>query len=236
MMHIAICDDDVTCIAYIQKMLSSVMTEPYRLIQFESGEKLDFYIDDTPKINIQLIFLDINLISQNGIELAAKLRHHVPDIKVIFISGNPHYCQDIFVVNPTCFLLKPIQKEKLISALDLARSIPSTIIGPAIAVQVNHKILKIPESDILYVESKLRKVSFVTKNETFDAYGQLGNVHKMLSTHFVRCHSSYIVNLNAIESIRNQSIHLHTGRVLSISKSHYKETKEAFVRYLGGLL
>lgn len=237
MIHIGICDDDRISISNINSMLQNDMKEEYAVTAFSSGEELEAYLQNKGCSEFHILFLDINLITQNGIRLAEKMKLQFPGVKIIFISGNVLYCQDIFGVHPTSFLLKPIQEDKLQAALELALS-EIHLCGEqrVIALQAKNQIRKIPEADILYIESKLRKICFVTKTENIFVYGKLSEIIEPLSDRFLRCHNSYVVNLDAVEALEKNKLLLVDDRTINVSQAYYKKVKEAFVNYLGGLL
>lgn len=236
MIHIGICDDDRMSIANISEMLKNMVGSDYQITEFTKGEDLEAYLDELESDVFHILFLDINLITQNGISLAEKIKTKFPAIKIIFISGNILYCQDVFGVQPTGFLIKPIQQNKLKAALDLAMINDVADECEMVAVHIKNKIRKIPASEILYIESKLRKICFITKKENIVVYGKLSDIMQELSPKFLRCHTSYIVNLDAVVALEKNKLLLSGNRSINVSQTYYKKTKEAFVNYLGGLL
>lgn len=236
MIHIGICDDDKMSIANISAMLKDMLHDEYELFGFISGEDLEAYLDVKEHSAFQILFLDINLITQDGIRLAEKIKMKFPEIKVIFISGNILYCQDVFGVQPTGFLVKPIRQNKLQAALDLAMAKEAADECEMVVVQIKNKIRKIPASEILYIESKLRKICFITKRENIMVYGKLSDIMQELSPKFLRCHNSYIVNLDAVKSLEKNKLYLEDNSTVNVSQPYQKKVKEAFVNYLGDLL
>lgn len=68
---------------------------------------------EIPKINPDIVFLDIQMPEITGIELARELLKHNEDITMVFTTGYSEYALEAFEVNAIDYLLKPITKEKL---------------------------------------------------------------------------------------------------------------------------
>ena len=51
-----------------------------------------------------------------------------------------------------------------------------------------------------------------------------------LGREFVRCHNSYIVNMNRVDGIKAQGLQLSEGIDISISRQHRTEIKELYMR------
>ena len=60
-----------------------------------------------------IVFLDICLKGQNGLETAARLRRANPEILIIFVSTEKEYALDAYSVHPFDFLVKPFTRERL---------------------------------------------------------------------------------------------------------------------------
>ena len=61
--------------------------------------------------------LDIDMPGMNGLELAKEIRAKWPQMQIIFLTGYSQYALDAYDVHPSCYLLKPVKKEKLASEL-----------------------------------------------------------------------------------------------------------------------
>lgn len=49
----------------------------------------------------------------------------------------------------------------------------------------------------------------------------------------VRCHKSYIINLNYVENIKSNAAILDSQEEVPISKYRYKDIKERFLKFIG---
>lgn len=66
---------------------------------------------------VDVAFLDIQMGSMTGLELAVQLKKLQPDIHIIFVTGYREYAVQAFKMHATGYLLKPIIEEDLIREL-----------------------------------------------------------------------------------------------------------------------
>ena len=89
-------------------------------------------------------------------------------------------------------------------------------------------------SNIQCVESNLRKVIFtLSENREIQIVGKLTDYEKFLIPYgFCRCHKSYIVNIEHIDSIDGESFHLTGGKTVKISRAYLQSAKKAYFDYV----
>jgi two-component SAPR family response regulator len=68
--------------------------------------------------NVDVAFLDVEMIGMNGVELAERLKLYHPDINIIFSTGYGHYRDAAFELHASGYLTKPITPEKVRKELD----------------------------------------------------------------------------------------------------------------------
>lgn len=65
------------------------------------------------KSGAQVAFLDIEMGSMTGLELAERLKRLLPDIRIVFVTGHQEYAVQAFQLHATGYLLKPISAQAL---------------------------------------------------------------------------------------------------------------------------
>jgi len=168
MFKIAICDDVPSVCsdlkAMITDMKNNLIIEEIIIDTFYSGEAL---IDNIKEENLyDLIFLDIELGKINGVEVGHIIRKQMEDYvtKIIYISSKDIYDRQLFDVQPLHFLKKPIDSKKVFDDIQLAMKI-SEKENRNFEFKSFRNTIKVPYRDILYFESRGRKVFLVgTKN------------------------------------------------------------------------
>ncbi len=198
---------------------------------FYDGKELLNYIEN--KHYFDLIFLDIELKSTTGIEVGTNIRNKLDDYisKIVFISSKSGYERQLFDVQPFNFMDKPIDKDKLVKCIHLALKLLDKE-KKIFKYKVGHEFKQIAIQDILYFESKLRKVKITTLNGTDEFYGTLENIKTQLPNSFVTTHVSYVVNYNYIEKISAETILMINGVTIPISKRNLKDIHQLQIQFI----
>lgn len=230
--RIAICDDDPMALEWLRRTTQQALSPKYS-IQISSVNSAQALL--ALKEALQIVVLDIQLPQSNGIELARALMAQNPDCSVIFVSGYVNYVSEVYQVPHLGMVLKNQAQVQLPKFLLRAASTAAQAAGQAIVVHGAGKNHKIPLAELCYMERRghythihLRSGGEVLTKE------KLSELHERIgSTHFCRCHISYLINLHEVRSIGEQAFELHSGSVIPISRSHSRAAREAFFQYLG---
>lgn len=162
---------------------------------------------------VDLIFLDIEMPSVSGMALARQLP---PDVLVIFTTAYPQYALDGYTVNALDYLLKPISKTRLETAIAKAlkqfglmrRGVASAITSEDfLMVKANRKLHKVPFQSIRFVEGLKDYVVLHCENQKLITSMNLKTIHeKMPQERFLRVSKSYVVNAEHIAAHNAQYI------------------------------
>ena len=117
-MKIAICDDDLV----LNRKLHQFIFETYhdidlRIDEYRSGEEFLQKIS-TSKLTYDLLLLDIEMDRVNGITVAKELKQLSPKTFVVFITSHDEFATVGYEVSAFRYLIKPINKNKLIEAIE----------------------------------------------------------------------------------------------------------------------
>lgn len=122
MINIAICDDDIDEIKIISTFVSKNIKElniSFKITVFNEGQDLIEHISSA-KENFDIIFLDIYMKASQGIDIARKIREFDEECKIIFITSSREHAIDSYEVRAVYYILKPIDEEKLSTAIKIA--------------------------------------------------------------------------------------------------------------------
>lgn len=189
------------------------------------------YIYDTS--NIDIAILNIGLDNNKTMDLAKILYLEHPFTKIIFIGESTLYIEKIFEVSPLYFLLKPLDIKKLWLALNKAIKAINNTNSDQMILSIRGAIYSIRKNLIEYIESNKRILTIYKPNKTFRLYGKMDDIEPKLGNNFIRCHQSFIVNMEKIKSIEKLEISLHSGKKIPISKSRYSNVKYILFNYFG---
>lgn len=232
MYRIGICDDDVKIAEWLERMI----TERYEteICRFTVKEIVDEIGTGKEKEFPDILILDIVLGNQNGIAIAKKIQRMNARVQIIFITGYIDYVSDVFEAQPAYLLLKPIQKEKLYAAVEKALTELKEINRQVLELTMREKVLRIPYSEILYVESDGRYLFIHQILQTDRVTMKLSELLPLLPECFLRCHQSYVINMEQIKKFSGKTVELQNGVVLPVSRSRYQKVKEIMLHYFEG--
>lgn len=154
---------------------------------------------------------------------------------IIITTAYHQYTIEGFTLNVTDYLLKPIEFERFIAAVNkvkLAINISlernkKAINKDYIFVSIQKKKVKILFSDILYIESQKEYIKIVTLQKVYVTKIGTREIEALLPNHlFQRIHRSFIVAISKITSYTAEIIEVN-GVTLPIGRG-YKD----FIKYL----
>ena len=70
------------------------------------------------KATYDVLFLDVELGSESGIQLAQTINERMPQAQIVFVTANITNAVDVGEANHTYFLTKPVDPQKLLRARD----------------------------------------------------------------------------------------------------------------------
>lgn len=234
MFKIAICDDVESVCKELKEMIleikSDIFCEPINIDVFYSGEALLSELNDNNVFD--LIFLDIELKKINGIEVGHIIRNEMDDYttKLIYISSKSTYDRQLFDVQPFHFLQKPLDKEKIFHDIKLANKLVKKE-NNMFEFKKYRQHIKIAYQDILYFESKNRKIILVSINNKYDFYDKIENIMNGLPDFFVHPHKSYIVNYKHITHFKHNEFTMSNADIIPISRNKRKKMKDIQVSF-----
>lgn len=234
-MRVAICDDEEVQ----QQLLKNYLKEWAALNEvvieiklFRSGENFLFLWEDDR--DYDLLIFDIEMGQLSGMELAMKIREQDKTIPILFVTGYDDYISQGYEVAALHYLMKPLQKEKFFQVLDKLKSEGKRDLK--LFFQTEKGLIALPLSKIWYVEARAHQCILYTETEEYTLSTSISEMAEYLGDHrdFVRCHRSYLVNLQHISVIVKSELTLDDGRKLPVSRNAEKEVNQAFVRLFKG--
>jgi DNA-binding LytR/AlgR family response regulator len=182
-----------------------------------------------------VIFLDVELPELSGIDFI-KTFENLPHI--ILMSNMKHYAVDAFEIEVLDFLPKPIEYSRFLKTVNRLDKISLPNINgmdddivDSIFFKVNGKLQKIVIEDILFFESMSDYVKIITVKKQYVVLQTMTNLQKILPKNFMRCHRSYIINLNKVEALDDRVLEVEQHAV-PVSRSYYNEIKNK-IKVLG---
>lgn len=228
-----IVDDEPLAINVIKKFLEKFQQTEV-VSTCENAMDAFGYISEQP---VDLLFLDINMPTLNGLDFLKSLKQ--PPL-VIITSAYRDYAVDGFELNVLDYLVKPISFQRFLKAMDKANTAIKEKKGIGIGqspkvhegtksflfLKVDKKMVKIYLDEILYIESLKDYVRIRTVYEDLITHQNLNGMAKLLpSESFIRIHKSYTISVDKVKSIEGNCVEI-ASKLLPIGRNYRKEVKE----------
>lgn len=231
LMRIAICDDEKVFRDILKKELEKYAKEfglDFVNTEFSSGEMLL-----SSDVDFDLIFMDYQMRTINGIDTVDRMRKRNDKTVVVFITSYPDVAIESIKVQPHRFLSKPINHNDFYEALDSFMERYNSDAYVIVYDEENDKMKRLAEWDILYVEADNIYCKVITVDNCFLYKNTLSNFAKNLkSEFFYRSHRSYLVNLNHIDTFSHSEIILENGEKALLTKTKYFDFQKKYMAFL----
>ncbi len=236
MIRIAICDDS----KFDLEVMKSVLQDYYmgkncfcEINTFTSGEEL-VKTYETYGNQFHLLFLDIYMKGMNGIETATLIRQYDKKLKIVFCTVSMEHAIDSYGVYAYGYLVKPLDIDRIKVLLDqFTKEVLEQDIG-YLRIKSEYADYLVALREIVYIESK-DKILMIHKlnKEIIKTYGKLSNLEQQLSDqHFIRCHQSYIVNMEHIRSVEKGAFLTIIEEIVPIRVKDYNKYREIYQKYI----
>lgn len=214
-LHVLIADDDHGMRDILRRMVKRA--EGYTLVaEAENGREA---LELVERYRPHVVFLDVEMPGANGVECARVIQDMNPATIIIFATAHESYMGDAFEVYAFDYLLKPFKMERVLQTLDRAKGrLTTALVNPALArkpkagqkavkgrMMLHHRggVSFIDMKDILLVQREDRATVLYTIGDgryvTADTLTEMEE--RLDGDVFLRCHKSYIINLNQIRDI-----------------------------------
>lgn len=237
MLKIAICDDQIQELNRIDLLLNEYLVAENLTAEIKKYFHPDELLSVIESESFHIYILDIVMPMVSGLELGNEIRRFDRESQIIYATTESEFALNAYAVNPLNYLIKPIDKMKLWDTLSLATSKIDLTEDHSFTVKTHDSLRVINLSDILCCEYRSHVVVFTLKNneeiisrtirENFTDY-----IAPILNNrHFLKCHTSFIVNMRMVERFSKESFTLRGGKTVPIAKGQYTTVRDAFMDY-----
>lgn len=232
MLKICLCDDDINILNYYSNRVSELLSMnnySFKIETFRNGESLIFDLDDNPN-RFNIIIIDIVMKHINGIETIEILRKHGYNGIIIFLTSSKDFALDSFKVEPLSYILKNdddrFNKIFLKAAIQIYENSNKNII---IASKSQNKVINV--DTIVYIESLNKKIILHMINKKENIQCMLKDIGEKLEKNgFIRCHKSYIVNLNYVQTFNKSECKLQNGDIIPIGRKYSQNFRNELLK------
>lgn len=229
MINIGICDDDSCVVDEVKNNCELTLEserEKYTIHTFYNG--VDVISSDK---DMDIIFLDVNMPTLDGFQVARKLREKYADrILIIFLSSHEEVVQKAFEVQAFRYVYKRDDRLGMIQALKDALNVLAKA-KKGIWIKIGQEPKFIQYKDIIYIGVKkdLTFIEFANSNGCEIVAKSLKWWQQNLNEDFIRCHRSYIVNCMQIKEFSGKQIKLSNEHKIPVSVRNHTQVKIAYL-------
>ena len=231
-MRFAICDDNFVHAHLLESCLIELLEDNIECDIYQSGEALLDKIFNTDN-RYDMLFLDIEMEGNNGIDTANAIREKDEKLLIIFVTSHSEYMKECFQCMPFRFMIKPVQQGELEEILKAARkklARSKTTVG----FKVNKTMVRLYTDDIIFCESTSHYITIHTKTEAYRVRMTMEQLDEMLPyPAFCRVHRSFMVHFKYVKSIREQALLLYEGnQLIPIGRNYKNNVMVSFTNYM----
>lgn len=235
MIKVAFCDDDLSVLKELSVLMDRYRVERNQDITYAAFHSpLELLSEVERGTRLDIIFLDVLMPGQDGISAARDIRKYDTSVKIIYLTSSSEYAVDSYEVGAYFYQLKPIWQESFYRLMD-------SVLRECLRNEKNSLILRCKTGITRLELDKLKYCEVTGRNlllhkedgEVLDSVGKLDDLCEQLKDYecFVRCHRSYMINMDYVKSISNKAVILSDGTQIPIPHGKYSELKDKFFSY-----
>ncbi|MCM1102923.1 MAG: LytTR family DNA-binding domain-containing protein [Clostridium sp.] len=201
------------------------------ILTYENAAAFLFCLEDGAP---DAVFADIQMPGMNGMEMVRKLREKNRDIPVVFTTGLSEYLKEGYEVQALHYLLKPISEEKVFECMD--RICAKVSVRELFAVRTQDGVTRLDLKEVNYCEADRHDTRFVmTDRSEIRVMENISGLWAELSgKNFVKCHRSYLCNLENVRQIVRDHILFDNGDTVPVSRRMYPDVNRLFIALYRG--
>lgn len=235
MIKIAFCDDDMEVLHQMNELLDRYRVERNEDITYAAFQSPFELLTEIEKgIRPDILFLDVVMPGQNGMDVAKEIRQYDTNMKIIFLTSSPEFAVESYSVGAYFYQLKPIWEESFFRLMDavLAECVKKK--KNSLILRSKDGITRIDLQQLEYCEVLGRKLLFHLENgAVLESAGSLDDLAGQLMqySNFFRPHRSFLVNMEYIQNISSRSIKMVNDAEIPIPHGKCSEIKNTYMEY-----
>ena len=228
-MRIAVCDDE----AEEREQIARTLRE------WDPLQRVECFSDGTSLLAAArtgqpfgMVFLDIYLPKENGVDIARTLREVSPGTGIVFATTSREYAVDAFSLNALHYLVKPVTAEGVAEAFHRLAQLGDRE-RPVLTVTVGRDSYTVYLDDIIEMESIRHAVEItLADGRVLKVWTPLAALEGMLDERFLKVTRGVVVNMDCIEQMGVDVCTLRNGTRQPITRSKRTAIRAAYNDYV----
>lgn len=235
MIKIAFCDDDMEVLHQMNELLDRYRIERNEDITYAAFQSPFELLTEIEKgIRPDILFLDVVMPGQNGMDVAKEIRQYDTNMKIIFLTSSPEFAVESYSVGAYFYQLKPIWEESFFRLMDAVLAECEKKKKNSLILRSKDGITRIDLQQLEYCEVLGRKLLFhLEDGAVLESAGSLDDLAGQLMqySNFFRPHRSFLVNMEYIQNISSRSIKMVNDAEIPIPHGKCSEIKNTYMEY-----
>lgn len=235
MIKIAFCDDDMEVLHQMNELLDRYRVERNEDITYAAFQSPFELLTEIEKgIRPDILFLDVVMPGQNGMDVAKEIRQYDTNMKIIFLTSSPEFAVESYSAGAYFYQLKPIWEESFFRLMDAVLAECEKKKKNSLILRSKDGITRIDLQQLEYCEVLGRKLLFhLEDGAVLESAGSLDDLAGQLMqySNFFRPHRSFLVNMEYIQNISSRSIKMVNDAEIPIPHGKCSEIKNTYMEY-----
>lgn len=235
MVRIAFCDDDISVLNELRVLLDRYRVERNCVVDYVIfNSPLNLLAEIERGIRYDILFLDVLMPGENGIDAAAEIRNYDSNVKIIFLTSSSEFAVQSYMVGAYFYQLKPIWEESFFRLMDSVLAQCEKEQESSLILRCKGGITRIELRQLEYCEVIHRTLMIhLSTGKVLESIGSLDELCKQLKddSKFLRPHRSYLVNLEYVQNISYRAVVMSCLAEIPIPRGKYNEVKNAYLEY-----
>lgn len=239
-MKIVVCDDSIEDLAEIERLLTKYKeTNTNTMLEVEQfSDAVKLYQEIQKKKLADIYILDMIMSEKTGIDIGTLIRSFGKESVIVYITSSDDFAMEAYSVRAVRYLLKPVSEEQFFEALNYALSLTrleKEIIYP---VKTKDGPVAIPYSKIEYIENYSRVLNIcLTDGENIRSIFIRKSFDEEIKEiaqdkRFIQVHKSFLINMNYVNKLTQNSILMNNGKSIPISKKRAAYVKKEYLLFV----
>ena len=227
----AVCDDEEVQIDTLKRLVCEWGKERNYLIKAHSFPSAEaFLFDYIEHKDYDILLLDIEMGTMDGVSLAKQIRAENEMIQIVFVTGFSDYIADGYEVSALHYLMKPVKREQLFAVLDRAvQKLEKS--ERTLTLSLPGETIRIPLYEIRYLDVHQNYTTIHAAQE-YTVKKTLAEFEPLLDDRFFRACRSCILNLTFVRRVTRSEVTLTDGSSLPLPRGQYEPLNRALISKL----
>lgn len=235
MIKVAFCDDDMAVLDDLKGLIDQYSTKRNQKIEHAAFySSLELLAAIEKGVRYDILFLDIILPNENGINIAKEVRQYDSVVKIIFLTSSSEFAVQSYTVGAYFYQMKPIWEENFFRLMDSAISECRKEEKYSLILRCKSGITRIDLDRLEYCEVIGRTLLFhMGDGKVLEKTGSMDDLYRQLSQYenFVRPHRSFLINMEYIQKISYKTITMMNMAEIPIPHGKCSEIKDLYLGY-----